>query len=171
VKLLAGLQSRTVEERTLKRAVLVAGLLVFAVPQFTLAQNQQFVGTWKADVAKSKYVPGAAPENETLRFEPVGDGFKVSLDGVNQQGPYHSEATGKFDGVEVPVVATPARQARFTYSFSRIDDRTWEIVIKVNGVRRLLVRNVVSEDGKTMRGVSTVTDRGQVNQDVIYEKQ
>ena len=53
----------------------------------------------------------------------------------------------------------------------RIDDRTWEIVIKVNGERRLLVRNVVSEDGKTMRGISTVTNRGQVNQDVIYEKQ
>jgi hypothetical protein len=68
-------------------------------------------------------------------------------------------------------VATPARQAKFTYSFSRIDDRTWEILIKVNGERRLLVRNVVSEDGKTMRGVSTVTNRGQVNQDVIYEKQ
>lgn len=89
----------------MKRAILVAGVLVFTVPQFALAQNQQLVG------------------------------------------------------------------ARFTYSFSRIDDRTWEIVIKVNGERRLLVRNVVSEDGKTMRGVSTVTDRGQVNQDVIYEKQ
>ena len=155
----------------MKRAILVAGLLVPTVPQFALAQNQQFVGAWKVDVAKSKYEPGAAPKNETLRFEPVGDGFKVSLDGVNQQGPYHSEATGKFDGVDVPVVATPGRQAKFTYSFSRIDDRTWEILIKVNGERRLLVRNVVSEDGKTMRGVSTVTNRGQVNQDVIYEKQ
>jgi hypothetical protein len=155
----------------MKRLILVASLLVFAIPQFVLTQNQQFIGTWKVDVAKSKYEAGAAPKNETLRFEPVGDGFKVSLDGVNQQGPYHSEATGKFDGADVPVAATPARQARFTYSFNRIDDRTWEIVIKVNGERRLLVRNVVSEDGKTMRGVSTVTSRGQVNQDVIYEKQ
>jgi hypothetical protein len=155
----------------MKRAVLVAGVLAFTVAQFAFAQNQQFVGIWRVDVAKSKYEPGAAPKNETLRFEPVGDRFKVSLDGVNQQGPYHSEATGKFDGADVPVVATPARQATFTYAFSRIDDRTWEIVIKVNGQRRLLVRNVVSEDGKTMRGVSTVTSRGQINQDVIYEKQ
>ena len=155
----------------MKRRVLVACLLVFTVPRFSVAQDQPLAGTWKVDVAKSKYEPGAAPKNETLRFEPVGDGFKVSLDGVNQQGPYHSEATGKFDGADVAVVATPARQARFTYAFSRIDDRTWEIVIKVNGERRLLVRNVVSEDGKTMRGVSTVTSRGQVNQDVIYEKQ
>ena len=59
----------------------------------------------------------------------------------------------------------------FRSSFSRIDDRTWEIIIKVNGERLLRVRNVVSEDGKTMRGVSIVMNRGQVNQDVIYEKQ
>jgi hypothetical protein len=155
----------------MKRATLAACLLVFMVPPSALAQNQLFTGTWKADVAKSTYEPGAAPKSEILRFEPVGDRFKVSLDGVNQQGPYHSEATGKFDSVDVPVVATPARQAAFTYAFRRVDDRTWEIVIKVNGARRLMVRNVVSEDGKTMRGVSTVTNVGQINQVVIYEKQ
>jgi hypothetical protein len=55
----------------MKRAVLVAGLLVFTVAQFARAQNQQLVGTWKADVAKSKYEPGAAPKNETLRSEPI----------------------------------------------------------------------------------------------------
>jgi hypothetical protein len=155
----------------IKRAALVAGLLLLMAPPFALAQNQLFAGTWKVDVANSKYEPGAAPRSEILRFEPVGDGFKVSLDGVNQQGPYHSEATGKFDGFDVPVVATPARQAAFTYAFSRVDERTWEIVIKVNGQRQLLVRNVVSEDGKTMRGVSTVTSTGQINQVAIYEKQ
>jgi hypothetical protein len=155
----------------MKRATLVTGLLVFMVPQVSLAQNQLFVGTWNVDVAKSNYQPGPGPKSEILRFEPIGEGFRVSLDGVNQQGPYHSEATGKFDGADVPVVATPARQGVFTYAFSRIDDHTWDIVIKVNGERRILVHNVVSEDGKTMRGVSTVTTRGQINQIVIYEKQ
>ena len=151
--------------------VLTTLTAVFMSPPFALAQHQLFEGTWKVDVAKSKYEPGPGPRSETLTFEPVGDGFKVSLDGVNQQGPYHSEAIGKFDGVDVRVVATPARQAAFTYAFSRIDERTWEIVIKVNGERQLHVRNVVSEDGKTMRGVSTVTKGGQINQVVIYEKQ
>jgi hypothetical protein len=129
------------------------------------------VGTWKVDVANPRYQPGPGPKSEILRFEPVGEGFKVSLDGVNEQGPCHSEATGKFDGVDVPVVATPARQGVFTYAFSRIDDHTWDIVIKVNGERQILVHNVVSDDGKTMIGVSTVTNRGQVSQVVIYGKQ
>jgi len=105
----------------------VPGLLVFTISQFTVAQDQLFAGTWKVEVAKSKYQPGAVPK----------------------------------------------RQARFTYAFKRIDDRTWDIVIKVNGERRILVHNVVSDDGKTMRGVSTaVTNQGQVvSQDVIYQKQ
>ena len=155
----------------MKRANLVAGLLMLMVPQFTFAQNQLFVGTWKVDVATSKYQPGAAPKHETLRFEPVGERFKVSLDGENQQGPYHSEATGKFDSVDVPVVATPARQGTFTYAFSRIDDHAWDIVIKLNGERLILVHNVVSDDGKAMRSVSTVTRGGQINQIAIYEIQ
>lgn len=163
---------RWIKERTMKSAILVAALLVLMV-RFTVAQNQQFVGTWKVDVAKSRYQPGPRPRSETLRFEPAGEGFKVSLDGVNEQGPYHSEGTGKFDGIDVPILATPARQARFTYAFTRIDDHTWDIMIKVNGERRILVHNVVSDDGKTMRGVSNaVTNQGlNTSQVVIYDKQ
>ena len=164
-------EEREKEKVKREKFALVAGLVVFMVPQFTRAQNELFIGTWNANIAKSSYVPGAALKSETLRFEPVGDRFKVSLDGVNRQGPYHSEATGKFDGVDVPVLANPARQAAFSYAFSRIDDHTWDIVIKVNGQRRLVVHNVVSADGKTMRATSRVTDTGVVNQDVIYEKQ
>lgn len=130
-----------------------------------------FVGTWKVDVGQSRYQPGPGPKSEVMRFERVGDAFKVSLDGVNQLGPYHSEAIGKFDGVDVPVAATPAPQGVFTYAFRRIDDHTWDIVIKVNGAQRILVHNVVSNDGKSMRGVSTVSPSGLVNQTVIYEKQ
>jgi len=156
----------------MKSAALAAGLLLF-MGQFVVAQNQLFTGSWKADVAKSRYQPGAAPRSEILRFEPVGDGFKLSLDGVNQQGRYHSEATGKFDGVDVPVFATPARSATFTYAFSRIDDHTWDILIKVNGERRIAVRNVVSDDGKTMTSVSNaVTNQGKLASEIVlYEKQ
>src|SRR5689334_10043148 len=111
----------------MNRANLVAGLLMLMAAQVPLAQDQQLVGTWKVDVTKSTYQPGAAPKSEILRFEPVGERFKVSLDGENQQGPYHSEAIGKFDGVDVPVVATPSRQGAFTYAFTRVDDHTWDI--------------------------------------------
>ncbi len=148
-------------------------LLVLILPKFAVAQNELFSGTWKVNVAKSTYQPkGSAPRSETLRFEAVGDRIKVTLDGVNVRGPYHSESTGKFDGVDVPVVGAPAPQASLTYAFSRIDDHTWEIVIKVNGEARILVHNVVSQDGKTMTGAwNAATGRGQMSVVVIYEKQ
>src|SRR5690349_3871742 len=92
-------------ERTMKRAVVAAGLglLAFLIPQFAVAQNGPATGTWKVNVAKSKYLLSEVPRNETLQFEPVGERFKVSLDGVNRQGRYHSESIGKFDNVDVPV--------------------------------------------------------------------
>ncbi len=37
----------------MKSLARVVGLLVFLVPQFAIAQNELFVGTWKVDVAKS----------------------------------------------------------------------------------------------------------------------
>lgn len=155
----------------MKRAIVFAGLLVFLISPFARAQDALIKGTWKANVAKSRYVRGAVSRNEVLRIEPVGDRFKVTLDGLNQQGPYHSEATGKFDGVDVPVFAAPPRQAEFTYAFRRIDGHTWEILIKVNGAPQIVVRNVVSEDGQTMTATSTVIKDGVVNQVVVYEKQ
>src|SRR5262249_42889326 len=68
---------------------------------------------------------------------------------------------------------TPIRASRRGVQGRRIDDHTWDIVIKVNGERRILVHNVVSDDGKTMKGVTTsVTSQGQTTSEVvIYEKQ
>ena len=155
----------------MKRAILVAGLLVFMISPFAHAQDDVMKGTWKADIKKSRYVRGAIAFNEVLRIEPVGDRFKVTLDGLNQQGPYHSEATGKFDGPDVPVFAAPPRQGEFTYAFRRVDGHTWDILIKVNGAPLIDVRNVVSADGQTMTATSTVIKGGVVNQVVVYEKQ
>lgn len=159
----------------MKNMSLVAGvsLVALLVPQFTVAQNDLFVGTWKVNVAKSTYQPqAAAPKSETLRFEAAGDRITVSLDGVNSRGRYHQESTGKFDGADVPVVMAPAPQAGLTYAFSRLDDHTWEIVIKVNGERRILVHNVVSADGTTMKGLwNKATTQGEMSDVVMYEKQ
>jgi hypothetical protein len=156
----------------MKRIGLVAGLLGLMIPQLALAQNQLFVGTWKANIAKSKYDPGPGPRSETLQVEAVGDGIKMSLKGVNERGLYVSEATGKFDGVDVPVAGSPLPQGGvLTDAFRLLDARTWEIVIKMNGVPQIEVRNIVSEDGKSMRSISTVVKGARVNQVVIYEKQ
>jgi len=47
-----------------------------------------WMGTWKANMAKSKYVPGPAPKSAAHKWEPApGRGFKHSTDQADAQGP------------------------------------------------------------------------------------
>ena len=55
------------------------------------------VGTWKLNVAKSKYNPGPAPQSQTLKVEASGKGEKitsevVSADAEETDGLGHSRA-------------------------------------------------------------------------------
>jgi len=47
------------------------------VSQVAQAQTDAVIGTWKLNVAKSKYDPGPAPKGSTLTLEVAGDGIKV----------------------------------------------------------------------------------------------
>jgi len=44
------------------------------------------VGTWKLNVAKSKYNPGPAPQSQTLKVEASGKGEKVTSEVVGADG-------------------------------------------------------------------------------------
>jgi hypothetical protein len=60
-------------------------------------------GTWKLNVAKSKYSPGPAPQSNTVKFEAIAGGVKLTADGVDSQGKKtHNEYTAKFDGKDNP---------------------------------------------------------------------
>jgi hypothetical protein len=62
--------------------VLVAVIGVsLAVPGLTAAQSNAQLGTWKMNLAKSKFNPGSAPKSETLTITPQGDGAKYSFTG------------------------------------------------------------------------------------------
>jgi hypothetical protein len=51
-----------------------------------LAQADPFVGTWKLNVAKSKFGPGAERKSETRIVEWSPTGMKVSVDRTNADG-------------------------------------------------------------------------------------
>jgi hypothetical protein len=47
---------------------------------------ENWLGTWKLNVAKSKYSPGPGPKSLTLKLEATADGIKLTSDGVNSEG-------------------------------------------------------------------------------------
>jgi hypothetical protein len=90
------------------------------------------------------------------------------FDGVNADGRTTlSERVSKFDGVDVPVqsVATSG----MTKALRRIDQRSFEVIVKVNGKHTATNRVVVSADGKTTTG--TDLQGRAVNNTAIWDKQ
>jgi hypothetical protein len=94
-------------------AILVlTGLLLVAIP--LRGQSSPLEGTWRLNVAKSKYSPGPPPKSQTLRWERIAGGFRFTTDTVTAQGQTtHTETIEKDDGSEAPVQGAQTPTTRF----------------------------------------------------------
>jgi hypothetical protein len=159
--------------RTLTLGVVVAlGVVVGAdIANLSAQASDPRIGTWKLNVAKSKYSPGPAPQALTVTVEPSGQGEKVTTEFVNADGTRTAtEYTANFDGKDYPLTGS---QIADTVSLKRSNARTTVRTDKKGGKVAQTLRRVVSKDGKTM----TVTTKGTnaqgqaVNNVALFEKQ
>ena len=145
---------------------------VFLMIGVAIGQSTPLEGTWRANIAKSKYDPGPPPKVAgTIKWERVPGGWRFTTDGVDAKGQKtHTETLEKDDGSEAPVQGATNPTTR---AFKRIDDRTYEDRDTVNGKLTLTRRLVVAPDGKTLTVTTTGTNaQGQkVNNVGVYEKQ
>ena len=130
----------------------------------------QAVGTWKLNLAKSKYQQGQEPKSITLVYEPAGEGIKVTVDQVLADGPSHYTVTTNYDGKDVSVVGNPNAD---TVARTRVDATTTKLVNKKDGKILSTATLVVSADGKTLTITTTGKDaKGQtVDSVAVYDKQ
>jgi hypothetical protein len=138
-------------------AVAVAFVGLYTVSSWAQTKPADpFAGTWKVDLAKSKYSPGPAPTVAgTVTIEKSGTGMKTTIEGTDPQGkPMHTETIWAFDGKDNPVKGAPAPNT--TAAYKRVDDHTFEVTTKVDGKPTVTTRVAVSADGKT----STATQSG-----------
>ena len=156
------------------RLVRVAVLLSAAVLLWVFvatAQSDPFVGTWRLNVAKSKYSPGPAPKSITSMYEAAGQGYKVSVTNESATGKTQYSYATNLDGKDSPVTGTNANAD--TVTVRRIDPRTLEVVSKKGGKVTITQRNALAADGKSRTVTTTGTDaQGQkVNNVAVFEKQ
>lgn len=161
------------ERRLLPGLFLLAAALAVSVPVAAQAQDA-WIGTWKLNLAKSKYDPAnLAPKSQTLKQDAVaGGGFKGTTDGVDAQGkPTHTEQATMFDGKASEIKGAP--DANTTRVYKRIDNRTYEYVQRVGGKLTTTARTVVSADGKTRTITTTGKDaQGRtINNVAFYDRQ
>ena len=128
--------------------MLILGTIAFCFVASGALAADVFSGTWKINLAKSKYDPGPAPKGPNFsKIEAIEGGLKFTNDGVNAEGkPTHSEWSGKFDGKDNPVKGDANRD---TAALKKIDDYTTEIISKKEGKVTSTNRTVYSRDGKT----------------------
>ena len=138
-----------------------------------------WLGTWQLEPPKtaSRWFETPPYKEVTITIEPSGEtvretareapghasgetrreGLRVTYDMVRTRGGItHMEWLGRFDARDYPVQGA----AYFmTNAYRRIDDRSYEIVIKVDGATAATATAVVSSDGATMT-VTTVETAG-----------
>ena len=142
--------------------------LTFAV----LAQSTgPWFGTWKLNLAKSKFSPGPAPKSQTTKLEPREGGFRNATNTVTGTGEArHIAYTGKFDGKDNVVKGNPDADSN---TYRRIDDHSYEVVARKSGTVTLTSRFVISADGKTRTQTQTGKNvQGQtVNNTAVFDRQ
>ena len=114
-------------------------------------------GTWQLNQARSSRRSADSPYKQvTTRIEPAGDGLKVTYDMVGTRGGVtHMEWTGRFDGKDYPVQGV---DYVLTNAYRHIDERRYEVTVKVDGSPAATAVAAVSNDGQTLTVVTTERD-------------
>jgi hypothetical protein len=157
----------------MKKSPILYSLAVFALAFGSTAfAKDNWVGSWKLNVAKSTFSPAPGPQSQTLKFEPAARGaIKLVGDGVSADGtPMHTEYTSKFDGKGVAWTGNPNAD---TATAKRIDANTYENAWTKDGKATILSKVKVSADGKTLTITQTGTDASgkAVNSVLVFDRQ
>jgi hypothetical protein len=131
-------------------------VLIGVVHSVGFAQsNNPSVGTWKANVAKSKATAGPALKSGTTKIEAAGAGVKYTVDTAFADGSTnHWEVTANYDGKDSRVTGNSPYGD--VVALTRVDANTTRMVNKKDGKVTARITAVVSPDGKTR----TVTIKG-----------
>ncbi|PYS49271.1 MAG: hypothetical protein DMG13_23790 [Acidobacteria bacterium] len=130
------------------------------------------VGTWKINLAKSKYNPSnLAPKSTTVKNDAVEGGVKVTVDVVDYTGKtFHYDYIARYDGKDYPTKGDPNRDAT---ALKKIDDYRYEQTNKKGGKVTTTSKIVYARDGKsrTMTTFGTNPQGQKVNNTIVWDKQ
>jgi hypothetical protein len=177
--------SRGLEERAresgglieMKRLINLFALLVAtAVVVGTLmAQTKppSFVGTWKLNLAKSKYEGTQAPKSLTRTVTAEGSGLMYSFEGEAADGSKISYSfTSKLDGSDSVVSGVGMPAGADTVALQKTSVHKIPGVLKKGGAKIGTATAVISSNGQTVTVYSKVkVDGKEVKTEQVYEKQ
>jgi hypothetical protein len=126
--------------------------------QGTDGKSNPAIGTWKLNLAKSKYNPGPPPQSQTTTIEAWGNGgIKTSVEGVRADGSRIAYSyTTNYDGKDYPYTGVGTPNGADTIALKRIDAFTVDSTEKKGAKVVATTRALYSKDGK----LRTITSKG-----------
>jgi hypothetical protein len=138
-----------------------------------LAQGDPFLGTWKLNVAKSKFGAGPARKSETRIVVSTPTGMKIDVDRTNADGTNQQfEYTANLDGKSYPITGNGPYGAD-AISVNLSAPNTIASTLTKAGKVVATGTSVVSKDGKTLTISAKGTDeKGKTYSSIsVYDKQ
>lgn len=136
---------------------ILAFAVALAAPVIMRAQNNPVIGTWKLNLAKSKYSPGPLPKSLTTKNELAGNGIKNTAEGIAGDGSRIAYSYPvNYDGKDYPITGVGYPNGADSVAFKQIDANTIDGTMKKAGKVVQTTRTVYSKDGK----LRTVNSKG-----------
>jgi opacity protein-like surface antigen len=135
---------------TIFRTLLVGTVLAIGGMAVASAASatDPIIGTWKLNLAKSKFSPGPAPKSHTRTYTATADGIELTFDSVAADGTTSSgKSSYKYDGKDYPITGSSDFD---TVALKRTDANTVESTQKKAGKTVGTTMRTVSKDGKVM---------------------
>jgi hypothetical protein len=142
-------------------------VFVFCAAVSSAQAPDPIVGTWKLNLAKSKYAT-PAPKSMTVTFAPAAKGYAVTIDAIGPDGqPQKWGYTSTFDGSESPVSGNPNIDAVVART------RTGTVEYMKAGKVVTTTASVMSDDGKMLTVTVRVLDAqgNEVTNLAVYDRQ
>jgi hypothetical protein len=140
------------------------------------AADNAFIGTWKLNVAKSKFGPGSAINSMTMTFKLDGSNVRRIAEGTDANGKPIMEGGPEgtsipWDGQEHEVTQPPA--PIITVAVKQINSHTLTATLKTNGKVSEQIKSIVSKDGKTLTSTDDLTnEKGEkMHSGQVFERQ
>jgi hypothetical protein len=128
-------------------------------------------GTWKLNLAKSKYTGMPAPKEMTVVYTPEGSGWKYAATGTSATGaPIQSSFTYVKDGAEIQTTGFPNWDGLILKN-AKADKATGVLMRKGKAVGK--ITRTMAADGKTMTidGDVTTVDGKPATYHSVYDRQ
>jgi hypothetical protein len=144
-------------------------VVVLAAGSLLLAQDNPFVGTWKLNVAGSKFNPGPAPQSQTRTWETSGVVMVNSIGATGKASSYGYTIKG--DGKEYPTIGAIPNTAD-TITSKKINANSYEANFTKAGKHVETTTFTISNGGKTLTiHAKGVNEKGDFDNLTVWDKQ